>query len=605
MAGGESRHVYLTAAPVLLWMLFQVVTPRLLFGQDAGLANASDGASTTAATWRLFVDGQPTEWPEETPEAPADSLAAVAEALLQTLRGEGNYFARIDSAQVDTSVSPPLVNVFATDGPRVLVDTLVFDGLMGISEDDVRRVFSTKAGAALNPQRLQRDVGALLQLYEDTGRPLAQVRVRPQVDTTKGGSGLRVLVRVEEGASLRLTRIELPGSVRTTSGFVKNVTGLRTGDVLSGYDPQAIRQKLQDTGLYRSVAAPELRVQPNGNAVLRISATEKAPGAFDLVLGYLPPAGGRTGGQLVGNGSLELENPFGGGRTGALTLDRRPGQVSLFDVAVSDPYVLGLPLRIEGRFRGEQRDSTFSERAYRGAVGYAFDGGIRVQGSVSREVTRPGQEGTKLRGGRQQIPRADALFYGLGLQYQRVDRVENPRRGVMADVTLEQGRKDRRFRQVLGADTLRVNESLRQERIQASARVFLPLFSRQVVALGTDVSAVSSDEYDRSDLFFFGGAESLRGYDEDQFLGNVAGRFLTEYRLQIDPVSYAYVFADAGLVERPAIDGTPARSERLLGYGIGIQVGTALGLVDVTYALNRSTTSPADGRIHIGLRFGL
>jgi outer membrane protein assembly factor BamA len=304
----------------------------------------------------------------------------------------------------------------------------------------------------------------------------------------------------------------------------------------------------------------------------------------------------------VGSGHLTLNNLFGGGRTGELKLDRRPGQVSLFDVAASDPYLFGWPLRLQARFRGEQRDSTYGKRTYRLGVGYRFAGGLEVLGTASREVTRPGQAGAQLQGDRQRIPRAEALFYGLGLRYRNMDRSINPRRGGVVEVNFEQGRKERRFFEVTAAsDTTRQEQSLRQERITGSARLYLPLFDRQVLATGLDAQVLLSRSYDRSDLFRIGGAQSLRGYDEDRFLGNAVGRVLAEYRLQIDRVSYAYAFGDLGFVERPELQTGEASRSWHPGYGIGIQFGTALGIVNASYALSPEVPSPANGRIHLGL----
>jgi outer membrane translocation and assembly module TamA len=109
----------------------------------------------------------------------------------------------------------------------------------------------------------------------------------------------------------------------------------------------------------------------------------------------------------------------------------------------------------------------------------------------------------------------------------------------------------------------------------------------------------------RSDLFRFGGATSLRGYDEDRFLGRVVGRALIEYRFLMDRESFAYAFVDVGFVDRPETpDLTSSESGLHPGYGLGIQFRTAVGLVNVSAALNPES-GPTDARIHAGLSFGL
>jgi outer membrane protein assembly factor BamA len=467
---------------------------------------------------------------------------------------------------------------------------------------ELRRLLNTERGEPLMPDRLEADIQALLDRYERAGRPLAEIHVdRAAIDSTDR-SRLRLTLRVDEGPALWLKRVEPEEEARTTPALLAHLADLTIGDPLTDYDPDAIRERLAQSTLFREVGTPDLRIGPEGGATLRIPVEEAPPGAFDLALGYLPASAPGQRGQFVGSGHLLLEHLFGGGRRVDLTLDRRPGRASIFDLVLADPFVLGLPLRLQGDFRGEQRDSTFSERRYGGEAGYQFDSGLELVGSLRREVVQPGPAGTQLRGNRQRIARSRTLFYGVGVRYESQNRPVNPRRGLRLDVHVEQGQTERTFRRRTAAgDTTRVARSLRQERLHATVRTYLPVAGRQIVALGADASVLRSDTYDRSDLFRFGGATSLRGYDEDRFLGNVTARGLLEYRFQLDRRSYAYAFGDLGYLRRPALqDAGPQQSWRP-GYGVGVQVHTSIGQIRSSYALNPEVASPADGRVHVGL----
>ena len=564
-------------------------------------------APTSRASWQLVVEGTQRPWLGDPPEAPPARLDAVARRVLQDLRTSGYYYAQVDSAVVRSTTQPPTVRLHVHRGPQVVVDQLRITGAEAIPAAELRRLMQVREGRPLTPDQLEGDIQAMLSAYEDAGHPLAQIRIAETTLQPGDTPSLTLELIVEEGPNLWLKEITVPESARTSPSLIAHLAELPVGEPLAGYDPAAIQQRLQSTGLFESVDPPTLQVGEEGGATLHVPVEEASPGSFDLVLGYLPASrAGTSGGQIVGSGRLTLENLFGGGRTADLQLDRRPGQGSLFDISVADPYVAGWPLRVEGRFRGEQRDSTFGQRRYQLGVGVRFDGGLEVRGTASREVTRPGQAGARLQGGQQRIPRSEALFYGVGLSFHRLDRPRNPRRGGRLEVAVEQGRKDRRsFRETASGDTTRVRRSVRQERITGTARWYVPVFDRQVVATGMDAQVLLSPSYDRSDLFRIGGAQSLRGYDEDRFLGNAVGRALLEYRVLIDRVSYAYAFGDLGYVDRPALqDG--AESRRLHpGYGIGIQFGTAIGIVNVSYALNPDEASPADGRVHLGLSVAL
>lgn len=289
----------------------------------------------------------------------------------------------------------------------------------------------------------------------------------------------------------------------------------------------------------------------------------------------------------------------------ALQLNRLPGQVSSVDVHVADPYLLGWPLSAEGRFEGRQQDSTYNKQRYRAELGYRFVEGLHAFGTVTREVTRPGQGGIRLVGGAQRVPQAEALFAGLGVRYRQVDRSINPRRGLYVETNFERGEKERVARTVTAEqDTVQETTQLSQERLEASGRAFIPVLLRQVFVLGGEASALLSDAFDQSDLFRFGGATSLRGYDEERFLGNFVARLLTEYRYQLDRTSYAFVFFDLGYVETPELVDQPATRGFHPGYGIGIQMGTNVGLINFSFASN-TEDGPTSIRAHFGLSLGL
>ena len=310
-------------------------------------------------------------------------------------------------------------------------------------------------------------------------------------------------------------------------------------------------------------------------------------------------------GRLVGNGRLALRNPFGQGRTLSLHLSRLPNQVSRVDVTVADPFVLGLPFGVEAGFQGLEQDSTYGKRAYRGNVQTRLATGLRLSGRFSREVVGSGKAGLRFgRNGRQVVPNSRARFFGLGVRVSTLDRVVSPTRGTYVEMDLESGAKERTESRIVDGDTVRETTLLGQRRLQATGRQVLPVSTRFVIVAGGDAAMLLSAEYDRSDLFRFGGASTLRGYDEDRFLGRFTGRALIELRWLMDVVSHAYAFFDLGYVDRPQTPDQEAKQSLYPGYGIGIQYRTPIGLVNVSVAMN-----PEDGlakaRIHAGLSLGL
>ena len=535
---------------------------------------------------------------------PLDSLQTVGGALVSTLRNQGYYYAHWDSTDIDHSIVPPRVLIHVNRGPMVRIGEVEFTGLDRADQHTVSELIQTQTGTILETKVLEEDLAQLLVFFESVGFPLARVRIDEVGPIQADPSVLRLSLHVEKGPTVSLKRVELTGSERTKSSYVSKTLGLRPGRPLRHFDPVEMQRQLYETGVFRTVGIPELIVEPDTGAVIKFFIEEDDPGMFDLVLGYLPPATEGSSGNLIGNGHLALRNLFGRGRTFSLRLHRLPRQASSVDVVYREPFLFGLPFDVSGRFEGLQQDSTYGKQGYRGEVGYKFEDGLGTFVTYSREVTRPGQAGLRLAGGEQRIARADAWFAGLGIRFRRLDRNINPSHGWMLETNLESGRKDRSASIVVAQDTTLDRSIQRQKRLFLTARYYRPGLSRQVFVAGIDASLLLSKVYDQSDLFRFGGATSLRGYDEDFFLGRTVARALLEIRYQFERLSYAFVFIDAGYVERPHVVNLISMKGIHLGYGLGMLFSTNLGMVNVSAAFNPDD-GPTGARIHAGLSFGL
>ncbi len=564
----------------------------LFVGLPPAFAQLAD--TTAGRAFVAVVDGEVVNWPE-TRSFPTDAPDVFAEAVVAQLRTEGFAYATVDSL-VGT-------RAYVRRGPLVRLGSLRVEGSTVLPEEEAVRLMTTASGDPFRQDALEQDIRFLLDLLSRRGRPLAEARVVEVTVSSDNPEEIDVTIEVDDGAAVVLDDVVLQGATRTRPSYVMRIARLRRGKALEGFDPDETRRLLESTKHFSEVGDPRLEVADDGRAIVIIPVREAPPGNFDLVLGVIPSTGG-AGGGIVGNGHLQLRNLFGGGRLFGLKLNRLPGRVSSFDAVLSDPNVGGLPVGIEAAFHGVQRDSTYDQQRYRLGVSYELARGLRVVATATREATKPGQAGLSIRSGAQRIARSTASFFGIGIRYESVDWIVNPRSGIIAESMFERGNRNVTTRRVVGADTVTTRSSIAQERLSLTARYFVPTFFRQVIMVGVDARLLLSDEYDESDLIRFGGANSLRGYNEEQFLGRLAGRFQCEYRYQIDRFAFAYLFADLGLLEVPRLEDQLPRRALLPGFGLGIQFRTEVGLINVSYAFN-DADGPADGRVHVGLSFTL
>ena len=565
---------------------------RLVFFSALALVTAQT-AVAQPARWHLIADGDTVHWGGGD-SWPADSLWQAAKYAVQHLQNQGFLYARVDSHQVEEQGTA----LYVTRGERATVAEVRIQGASFFDVEDLLGAITTKPGSLWDGAVLDADAQTLVQVYSDQGYPFVRVRIA-DLDVLSP-EPLRVAVQFEvtEGAPASAARVDLVGARRTGGQYVQRLSGLRSGRPIRRAELDRIRDRLADSGVFRSVGAPVLAVDADSIVVVQVSVEESPPGAFDLALGYERNRSGR--GALVGTGSLELRNIFGGGRILSMLLTRAPGQTSKIDVVAHDPFIGGLPVSLGAQFNGLQQDSTYGKRAYALELGHRLERRLQVSGTVTREVTRPGQTGLAIVGGVQRIPVSTALFAGLGMRVSTIDNRVNPRRGVFVATTVESGRKDRQTR-VVRADTTHVKTRVQQARLTVQARAFVPTASRQVLVLGGETRLLRSRVLDESDLFRFGGANTLRGYDEERFRAPFVARALAEYRYLVDASSHALVFFDLGYVDASRLR-TPFRGF-YPGYGLGFQLQTNAGLIKITAAAG--TQAPTEVRVHLSVSLGL
>ncbi len=554
-----------------------VSTLLLMLYSATGIAHAQ--------AWRVAFGDSTASWPVGVESGDVLGLNAYYQSL-------GYFFAHVDSVSRDSS--EPAVHMAL--GIRSAVQSVSVEGPGPDRRSEVESILGSISGQYLAPGLVDSVAIQTLELYEENGL----IGTVVELDSVAvGKSGLHVAFRVREGSRPVLLGLIVGGRTRASTRFLERVTGLSPGRRLTSFRPGEISKDLRDTGLFDSMAKPVLLPSTDSTAIVQLVLEDRAPGSFDFALGYLPPSGSRPG-TVVGSGNLLLRNLFGGGRSISVELDRLPGQTSSLKAHFADPFVLGLDAGAEATFFGYQQDSTYSKQQYEIGLSFKLKQSVVTAHAVS-EVSRPGTAGVRLENGQQLIPNSRARLGGLGFRFGSLGDDTAVGSGVWADIRVLRGRKTFRSGQLQSGDTLRVERQVAQDRIEASLRWRKPLNSSSWLVFGLDLNSIVSDAIDPSDLYRLGGAKTLRGYDEDRFRGETVSRALFELRRVIQSGSVAYGFLDVGVV------GDSSAEERWAvypGFGIGLVLESAAGLINVSYGMNLED-GPLAGRVHLGLAFGL
>jgi outer membrane protein insertion porin family len=243
-------------------------------------------------------------------------------------------------------------------------------------------------------------------------------------------------------------------------------------------------------------------------------------------------------------------------------------------------------------FFQRKQDSTFVKMQYDVSAELMVTDAFSVGASFSQCSVYP-TEGY----GRSIIAEGKTTSFGVSLRYDSRDNPTTPTNGILYSTEYQTGSKQSNI-----SDTFPTEGKSTTQRLVFDLSSYFSIFFRQVLATELHLRDFSSSMMDVSDLFRLGGASTLRGYREGQFIGSRIVWTNMEYRFLVAQRSFFYGFVDVGYIVQPviAVVGMTASEQSKIGYGIGVRMDSALGLIGVSFALGEGDTF-STSKIHIRL----
>ncbi|HXG23632.1 MAG TPA: BamA/TamA family outer membrane protein [Chthonomonadales bacterium] len=489
------------------------------------------------------------------------------------------------------------------EGAKVVIEVDENDLIRGInltgtgpiSPATVLEQLQTKEGRVLNIATLNADVDRIQRLYESRGYTAV---VSEEISIKDGILHIPIIVA-------RIGTIKVSGLKKTFPWVVTREMKLKSGDY---YNTNQLRRDLvniYNTDLFEMVD-PSLSYPSPGIVDITLNVQEKRTGQVALGIGYSSRQ------QLVGRAELAETNFLGRGQqlsllweTGGIAnrnsvelaftepwLDRRHTSlsVSVFDKAV---YRFGRSIASTGSsisssdyFETHTGGSFMISRpfgeTYRGFVGFRFDN-VRVP-----NITALNPNDAAI------LQNGPLTTVSLQLTHNTRDFDLEPATGGYEILSADVGRADLKpaggtqpaggVFGVLNYTKYRVDV---RRYFSPQGRRISPKDKRNVFALRL-VLGSSTGTLPFSEQYFVGGAETLRGYNEDRFWG--ANMFVgsVEFRTPLANSLTGVIFADVGdawggAYENVRFSGFTQHSgfSPSVGVGVGLRVVTPIGPIRI------------------------
>ncbi|HKI45986.1 MAG TPA: BamA/TamA family outer membrane protein [Balneolales bacterium] len=533
--------------------------------------------------------------PEGTPDVRLRSRAR--EQALTYLYKDGHFDARIDSILLPSRKKSHKIVIYAHQGQRYhwgLVQVYLDKEqlISGYEMDQLKKENHLYQGEAYEASHLNAFIEAMIGDLSHKGYLFAK-GVVDSLDPNPKTGNISAHIRVSAGDQVRVSGVIFAGRRYNDASYLARIAGIRDSSIITDRQLETGRENLQNSDLFTKVGEAGI-VKEGDKYYVAYPVVEKNTNSFDLIVGYVPRAGQSN--IIVGTGHLSVKNAIWDGSALDLSFQRLQQYVTRFQGGYHQDFLFGQPLGAGFNFRFYQQDSSYQQRSIHISTDYQLNSTTRLSLGVRREVTAVSGQGALV----YPVVDASVSLLDFGVQYQNVDYLDNPTRGLQVGFTAETGFK------WIGQDTLAGidRQRIRYQSLHVDAQPYFRVFRRQVVTPSIHAFVLQAGPYYESDLYRFGGAESLRGYAEEQFS---ASRMLwgdVEWRYLLEARAYGFLFGAAGTYYRPPMHAGLVRTgsivQRLYSYGLGFSVHTALGQLRFTYA--KSANTPIDnGKVHISI----
>ncbi|MBV6478042.1 MAG: Outer membrane protein assembly factor BamA [Ignavibacteria bacterium] len=515
-------------------------------------------------------------------------------------KSEGFLYVKFDEEKLEFSEDSALVDIYIkiNEGDKITIGDIEIDGNRSISDEEILNVFSTKKDEVLDDDKLNEDLNELLKLYESRDLPFVKIKVNDiTVYKDNNLNKIRIELKVDENSKVKISQVKITGNEFTDDDVILREIKLNKNKYLTSNTLSEIEDRLDKLNIFEVIDEPKIYTLKNKNeSGLLINVKEGNTNTFDGILGYNPPQGQEESGYLTGLVNVSFRNLFGTGRKLEAKYQQEVRETQELEFRYFEPYFFNYPLNINFGFLQRIQDSTYTRRniGIKGDFLFSDYFTLSLIGNYERVIPSDIPQSSFV------IADSRILASGLEIKYDSRDNIYIPLKGILYKSVYTYGSKS-----IFNSDQLQnlgYDDSYSIQKYYVDLDFYFSMFNRQSNLIKLFGGEVRSDKLEDSDYFRIGGNKYIRGYRNEQFLASKLVSSNLELRYSVSRKGFLFTFFDAGYYFKPAdeINHYPEQEGFLYGYGFGIRLESALGIIGVSYALGKNADI-LDGIINFGL----
>ena len=394
---------------------------------------------------------------------------------------------------------------------------------------------------------------------------------------------LKAIIEINYEKERRVDKLVIKGYKKFPKSYLKHLAKYKIGDKFDIDDIQEKSELLNQLSFIRQTRKPEI-LFTNDSTIVYLYVEKEKKNSFDGFIGFSNDEIENTI-QFQGYLDFELVNNFNFGEEIEFSYKSENNADRILKTDISLPYIFSSPIGLNIGLRLTKKDSTFVSNEqfinlfYKNSKNHKFSLGIRSLNSDEQLQIQNSE-----------FEDFETLFKDFQYEHVKLNK-NNPLFPV----------KNQAFFKI--SHGKRISENQKNQQFYANlaiAKIF-EFGPKNSIYLNIVSEILESDTYFSNELSRFGGAKSIRGFDENSLFSNKYFLLISEYRFKLNNTIYINSIVDIGNFENKIMDN----NTNIYGVGLGIGLLTKGGMFTLNYANGsewKEKIDPKTSKIHITFR---
>ena len=365
-----------------------------------------------------------------------------------------------------------------------------------------------------------------------------------------------------------INKVVVKGYKNFPKSYLKNYFNIGDSTTFNQSRIEEIAQASRSIDFISVIKPPEILFTKDSTLVY-LYFHKKESHSFDGIASFTTKEDGKV--LFNGNMDLKLNNLFNKGELFELFWNRIEEERQELKLTSKTPYLFNSKFSPEISFSIYQQDSTFINTSFYSKISYHIHPKTQLAISYNSESSENLTQNNV-----ENINPFNNSFFGLQFRYNipKNDFFFNER--FFLEINPSYGKRK------MG------QQSVNQFKIEATASYLWDLNYRNSIFIKNKTFHLNSSSFLYNELYRIGGANSIRGFNEQSIFSSSYSYFNFEYRFVTSEKSYLYTLTDIARVK------TTIGNENLLGIGLGYLFTTKNAQINISSALGKNSSKRFD-----------